>query len=98
MLGLAQSGKLDKSYLERTLPSFKPNKVYELMCHPGYYRPGEIVDPALLRYHKWDQERELLCDEHVQQLCEKHAVQLIGYRNLEILGDRLTVTPHTTSG
>ncbi len=98
MLGLAQSGKLDQSYLARTLPSLKPDKVYELMCHPGYYRPGEIVDPALLRYHKWDQERELLCSEYVKQLCHRHAVQLIGYRHLEILGDRLTVARHMTLG
>ncbi len=96
MLGLAQSGKLDQSYVERTLPSLKTDKVYELMCHPGYYRPGEIVDPALLRYHKWDQERELLCGEHVKRLCQEHAIRLIGYRHLKILGDRLTVAPQTT--
>lgn len=91
MLGLAQSGQLDHSYLERTLPSLKPDKVYELMCHPGYHRPGEIADPTLLRYHRWDQERELLCDEHVKQLCQRHSVKLIGYRHLEIISDRLTV-------
>ncbi len=96
MLGLAQSGQLDQSYLEKTLPSLKPNKVYELMCHPGHYRPGEIVDPALLRYHNWDQERELLCSEDIKRLCQMHSVQLIGYRHLEILDDRLTVAPPAT--
>lgn len=98
MLGLAQGGKLDQAYLERTLRSLKPDKMYELMCHPGYYRPGEIVDPALLRYHRWDQERELLCDERVKQLCQKHAVKVIGYRHLEIVGDRLTLARNTSFG
>ena len=91
MLGLAASGKLDISHLRDSLAALSPGAVYELMCHPGYFRKSEIADPRLAHYHQWDQEREMLCSEDARSLCKDYDIQLIGYRNLIITDGRLTV-------
>jgi predicted glycoside hydrolase/deacetylase ChbG (UPF0249 family) len=91
MLGLAASGKLDISYLRDRLATLSPGTVYELMCHPGYFRESEITDPRLARYHQWDQEREMLCSEEARSLCKDYDIQLIGYRHLVITDGRLVV-------
>ena len=91
MLGLTASGKLDISYLRDRLATLSPGGVYELMCHPGYFRESEIADPRLARYHQWERERELLCSEEARSLCKDYDIQLIGYRHLVITDSRLTV-------
>ena len=88
MLGLAESGSLSLAYLEKTLASLQANRVYELMCHPGYYRNNEIDKPGLLHYHRWDHERRLLCGKHIPRLCSMYGIQLIGFRDLAIQNNR----------
>ena len=91
MLGLAASGKLDISYLQDSLATLSPGAIYELMCHPGYFRESEIADPRSAHYHRWDQEREMLCSEEALSLCADFDIQLIGYRHLTITDGRLAV-------
>lgn len=91
MLGLTVSGKLGISYLQDSLATLHPGAVYELMCHPGYFREAEITDPRLVHYHQWDQERELLCSDEVRSLCKDNDIQLIGYRHLVIADGQVAV-------
>jgi chitin disaccharide deacetylase len=81
-LGIGVSGKLNIDYFRAALPRLEPGKTYELMCHPGYFDPNEIRDPALLSYHAWEQELSALRSPEFRELCRSHGVQLIGYRDL----------------
>jgi predicted glycoside hydrolase/deacetylase ChbG (UPF0249 family) len=82
---MGQSGHLSAGYLQRTLPKLHPGKVYELMCHPGYYDRNEIQDPRLPAYHDWDLERTTLCEPGLDTLLEANHIELIGYRALDTL-------------
>ena len=78
-----QSGRLDPAYFEQTIPRLQPGEVYELMCHPGYRDPEEVGDPALLAFHGWDEERELLTGPGLRTLCAARGVRLVRFRDLE---------------
>jgi len=82
-IGMSKSGKLDIEYLEKCIASLLPGRTYELMCHPGYFDPGEVDDPRLLAYHHWEQELEVLLGSRFRQLCEEAGVELVGYRDLQ---------------
>src|SRR5690606_809737 len=58
LLGVSCSGNLNREYLVKRLVEMLPGRIYELMCHPGHYIPGEIVDENLLNYHHWEGELE----------------------------------------
>jgi len=81
-LGMAQSGRIDLPYLRRTFAALRPGEVYELMCHPGYHHPGEVDDPRLLAYHRWEQELTALSGEPIRALLRELQVQPIRYRDL----------------
>ena len=83
VLGLEVSGKLDRSYLERTIPHLRAGRLYELMCHPGRFDSHEVKDPRLLRYHDWEGELRTLLEPRVRALLDGYCVRLIGYRDLE---------------
>jgi predicted glycoside hydrolase/deacetylase ChbG (UPF0249 family) len=82
-VGLGQSGRISLDYLRRLLGSLSSDHAYELMCHPGYFDPQEIKDPALLSYHAWEQEMAVLRSSELQQLYEDLGVRLVGYRHLQ---------------
>lgn len=82
LLGLKESGEISIKYLEHALSKLSPGKVYELMCHPGYFDPLEIDDPALLSYHNWEHEHKLLGSSKLMDLYQQYNVQLVGYRDL----------------
>jgi predicted glycoside hydrolase/deacetylase ChbG (UPF0249 family) len=81
-IGVGRSGKLDLGYLRKLFAQLQPGKVYELMCHPGYFNPAEILDTQLIDYHAWDAEYALLTGEGMQQLCGEYSIQLTRYRDL----------------
>ena len=85
LLGLNESGCLTMTYLNKVLGSLKPGRVYELMCHPGYFDSDEITDSDLLRYHRWEAELNLLCSDEFGHLCVQQGVELINYRQLNEL-------------
>jgi predicted glycoside hydrolase/deacetylase ChbG (UPF0249 family) len=88
-LGLEKSGRLDLAYLQRWIPRLRPDRVYELMCHPGLFDPAEVTDPRLVRYHDWEGELRLLTSSAVRELLDRHAVRLIGFRQLGVERNRL---------
>jgi predicted glycoside hydrolase/deacetylase ChbG (UPF0249 family) len=88
-IGLETSGKLDLAFIRRRILTFKPGRVYELMCHPGYFDEREVSDPRLSRYHDWKGELDTLTNPALMQLLNAHGVQLVGYRHLEIAGGGL---------
>jgi predicted glycoside hydrolase/deacetylase ChbG (UPF0249 family) len=81
-LGIGVSGKLNIDYFRTALPRLEQGKIYELMCHPGYFDPDEIRDPSLLGYHAWEQELSALRSPDFRELCRNHGVQVVGYRDL----------------
>lgn len=81
-LGMGESGRLSLDYLERWIPRLEAGKIYELMCHPGYYDPEEIRDPDLLDYHDWRSEFDVLTDPSLMALLNRHGVILQRYRDL----------------
>lgn len=82
LLGLSRSGRLDLSFVERRIRRLRAGRVYELMCHPGYYVPGEIDDEYVLSYHDWEGELAMLRSEEMRDLLTANGVQLVGYRDL----------------
>lgn len=78
-LGLGQSGKLDLAYLSKIFARLQPGKTYELMCHPGYRVPGEIMDPKLLGYHDWEAELALLQSRDLRDLYKNFGIRLQSY-------------------
>ena len=82
LIGISCSGKLNKRYIEKRIVSLRPGKTYELMCHPGYYTPGEITDRNLLSYHDWAGELRTLCDKHLVDQLKSKNINVIGYRDL----------------
>jgi len=89
-MGFGQSGKLGVEYTQRCLSNLQAGKVYELMCHPGYFDPQEIDDPKLLAYHRWEDELALLRSAELRELCRSAGVEVIGYRDLPPMGNRST--------
>ena len=85
LLGLNESGDLTITYLNKILGSLKRGRVYELMCHPGYFDSDEITNSALLRYHRWEAELNLLLSDEFGHLCVQQGVELINYRQLNEL-------------
>jgi hypothetical protein len=81
-LGIGQSGRIDLPYLRQIFAALQPGKVYELMCHPGYYRAGEVADPTLLAYHRWEQELNALSGQPIRDLLRELHVEPIRYRDL----------------
>ena len=82
LLGVACSGKLNESYLFKRLAGLRPGKAYELMCHPGYFKPAEMTDKRLMAYHDWQGELDALCSPAVIEFLHTRKIELIGYRNL----------------
>jgi chitin disaccharide deacetylase len=80
-IGLGRSGKLDYDYLATILSKLKPGKSYELMCHPGRFDPGEILDTRLKSHHDWDGELTLLQSPEVRTLYEKFGIRLSYYQD-----------------
>jgi predicted glycoside hydrolase/deacetylase ChbG (UPF0249 family) len=83
LLGITVSGRLDLAYLETALKRLEPGGVYELVCHPGFRDPAEAFPPAVLAFHRWEQELEVLTGSGVRNLCDFHRVRLCGYRDLD---------------
>jgi len=81
-IGLGRSGKLDLAYLRNLLRKLKPDRVYELMCHPGIYDAHEITDQRLLEYHAWEAELALLTSPGLTEVYEALGVRIMGYRDL----------------
>lgn len=81
-LGLADSGRLDRSALLRATRRMRPGRVHELMCHPGLFDAGEIRVPALLRYHRWQMELQTLTAPGLREALKACGIAVIGYRDL----------------
>lgn len=79
VIGIAASGKLTTEYLDQRFGLLKPGKTYELMCHPGYHDPGTIRDPALTRFHSWNEELELLTSNTFKTLLKSYNIKLSGF-------------------
>jgi hypothetical protein len=73
MLGLGVSGRLDRAYLERVIPTLVGGEVYELMCHPGQCAGAAETSPALARYHAWQLELATLTDPASLELLARKA-------------------------
>ena len=90
-LGMGESGRLSISYLKSTLPQLRTGEVYELMCHPGYYDPNEIIRPNLLDYHDWQRDFDTLTSPEVHEMLLSHNIRLIGYRHVTVQAGKFTV-------
>ena len=82
LIGTSASGKLNLAYLERRFASLKPGRIYELMCHPGFFDSEEIVDPRLIAYHHWEVEYEILQSPQMRDLCKNYGIRRIGFRDI----------------
>lgn len=82
MLGIKVSGRLDLAYLESSLSRLRTGHVYELVCHPGFRDPAETFPPAVLAFHRWEQELAVLTSPAARKLCDSDNVRLSGYRDL----------------
>jgi chitin disaccharide deacetylase len=80
-LGVGVSGRLSFNYLERLVARLKPGRIYELMCHPGYYDAAEIKDARLRSYHDWEQELAVLTSADTHGLFAQRGVRCVGYRD-----------------
>ena len=89
LIGVNKSGKLDLEYFKRRLPTLQKGRVYELMCHPGFYDTKDNISPRLLAYHDWKGELDTFCSESLFDLCQSNAICLIGFSDLTINGDIL---------
>jgi predicted glycoside hydrolase/deacetylase ChbG (UPF0249 family) len=81
-IGMNESGNLTLDYFKAVFPSMKGGCNYELMCHPGYMDPLEIIEPELLAYHHWEAELTLLQSNDFKQLCQTHGIALVKYSDL----------------
>lgn len=88
-LGVGESGRLSLDYLRRIVPALEGGRVYEMMCHPGYYAAEEITDRRLLSYHAWEEELAVLTSEETADLLARHGVRRVSYRELPLLDGRL---------
>jgi hypothetical protein len=68
-------------YLHRRLTAL-PYGTFELMCHPGRDSAAEIHDPALRRYHAWEQELGTLLSNEFRELRRQLDISLVRYRDL----------------
>ena len=82
LIGMGDSGKLNLNYIERQFSNLKPGRIYELMCHPGFFDSEEITEPRLICYHNWEAEYELLQSTEMQNLCERYGVKITRYSNI----------------
>lgn len=82
MLGMGVSGRLDFEYLGKLIPLLRPGRIYELMCHPGFFDQQEIVDEHILHYHRWQEELDALLHPDFSALCKQYRVRLTRYRDL----------------
>ena len=83
-IGLGGSGKLNLAYLRQRFAQLQAGGVYELMCHPGLFDPGEINDPRLLAYHAWEQELALLTGPQIQDLYAEFGIRLVNFREISL--------------
>lgn len=81
--GLGASGRISLEYLEKQLKTLQQGQIFELMCHPGIYNKAEVIDPALIQYHNWEQELRVLTSDEVRALLDLYKVELIGFRDIE---------------
>ncbi len=91
MLGLAESGKLSREYLQGRLRTLRGGEIYELMCHPGRLDPREPMDPRIRSYHDWESERTLLCSDDIKRSLGDLGIRLIGFRDLEVRDRHLEI-------
>jgi predicted glycoside hydrolase/deacetylase ChbG (UPF0249 family) len=84
-LGVGASGRLSFDYLQRLMARLKPGRIYELMCHPGFYDAAEIGDSRLRSYHDWEQELAVLTSDDTHGLFADRSVRCVGYRDFSIL-------------
>lgn len=82
LIGMTESGQLSINYFKKRFTRLKPGKVYELMCHPGYFDKEEISDQKLLNYHRWEDEFSVLTSDEFANMCYENKIELIGYRDL----------------
>ncbi len=82
VIGLGVSGRLTLDYLERRLAGLQRGRVYELMCHPGFYDPHEMADGRLRAFHAWRQEAGALTGDAFTKALRRLDIRLIGYRDL----------------
>lgn len=82
VIGIGVSGKLTFEYLYRLFTSLVPGRIYELMCHPGFYDPDEIRDHRLRRFHSWQQELDLLTGRALKDLLQGFHIKLQRFRDI----------------
>jgi predicted glycoside hydrolase/deacetylase ChbG (UPF0249 family) len=82
VIGIAVSGKLTLNYLRRCFKTLRPGKTYELMCHPGFYDPEEIMDHRLRKFHAWEQEMYLLTSDAMKALMRHYKIQIRRFSEL----------------
>jgi predicted glycoside hydrolase/deacetylase ChbG (UPF0249 family) len=82
LVGTRASGRLDLAALRRIFTRLRRGRIYELMCHPGFRRETDPVDPATAAYHDWDLETRSLCSGEFATLLGTFGVRLLRYRDL----------------
>jgi predicted glycoside hydrolase/deacetylase ChbG (UPF0249 family) len=82
MRGVTCSGRLNERYLAMMLREVRAGHAYELMCHPGFPDDRAMSDPALARYHSWQQETDTLCAPSFPRLLQDFSVRLARFRDL----------------
>jgi chitin disaccharide deacetylase len=96
-LGVGPSGRLSFDYLQRLVARLKPGRVYELMCHPGFYDAAEISDSRLRSYHDWEQELAVLTSDDTHGLFANRRVRCVGYRDFSINREASPSAPKSSS-
>jgi chitin disaccharide deacetylase len=82
LIGLAPSGRLDKTYCEWRFPRLARGAAYELMCHPGWTDETAQRNPKLGAYHDWEGELHTLLSADFQRLLRKHEIELTSFSGL----------------
>ena len=82
-IGFGQSGRLSEAYLTRLICGLRSERIYELMCHPGYGQKVDSEFEYLLEYHDWNREMQTLTSSEIRAVCDEENVRIIGYRDIE---------------
>lgn len=78
-LGFHDGGRLDRRRLRRLLASLRPDRAYELMCHPGFTPEEAHVKSWQYRH---EEELQALTDPLIRSEIAARGIQLCSFKDL----------------
>lgn len=82
LIGVIQSGRMDRAYCRWRFARLEPGRTYELMCHPGWADAEAQRDSRLADYHDWEGELRTLTEAEFSTLLHENRITLVSYSDL----------------